>query len=176
MRLQSRHRRSDVSRKKTFRVRREHEVLQLVPRHYARIALVILIVVITMFTLCAWAWSWYLLEWREVPVVVRVADDGLVGFSTDTDELDFGTLGPGNYAERKATLVTARDARVVATVYGDVSGWIAVNGPEKVWRGGVPGELVFRLTVPEGTAPGEYDGTVRISQYRAGAFDLTPQW
>lgn len=109
--------------------------------------------------------AWYVHDVRHIPLEVNVTDQPLIGFTTDTDRLRFGTVTRGGHAERKATVVSAQDAVVFIKTTGAVGSWVSVSDNSFRIDAGVPREVLFRLTVPEGTLPGDYAGEAVITYH-----------
>jgi hypothetical protein len=107
-------------------------------------------------------WSWYVPEIKRVPMQVTVTDTRTIGFNTANDQLYFGTLTPEGFAQRQTTITPAFDSIVRIRIDGEVAGWVSVSANAIALRAGEHKDIYFRLTVPAGTAPGNYTGEAVI--------------
>jgi len=137
--------------------------MQIRPKH---LIILVLLPLAISFIVGLLFWNWYVLDERIVDIDVSVTNESLLGFNTGTDKLYFGTLARTGSSERKATAITAFDARVAIEVRGKVAQWISVSQNNFLVEPNVPQDIIFRINIPEDAMPGNYTGKATIRYYR----------
>jgi hypothetical protein len=130
------------------------------------LALLVIIPLVLSFIVGIAFWHWYILGIKIVPIDVQVTNESLLGFNADTDALHFGTLSARGSGTRKTTVVTAERAVVVIKTEGAAGKWVRVSENNILIEPNERHDIIFELTVPEGTSPGAYNGTATITYHR----------
>lgn len=88
----------------------------------------------------------------------------MAGFNLDTDKIHFGTLPPGNNAERKFEVQNIDYNRIKVNVksYGEFKDWIYVNKNNFYLGKGETEEVKVVAYVPENAEIKTYEGKLKI--------------
>ncbi len=125
------------------------------------LALIIVAMVATMLTEFLYYYFKYNYGVRQKQVYdmkIRVGD--YIGFNTDTDELNFGTVLPGGGSRRSISLVSDEPTFVIILMEGDIKKWASVSDNNFVFEGNK--SVSFMVNTPEGAEKGEYVGRAII--------------
>ena len=108
-------------------------------------------------------YSYYIVEDKEyVYMDVVVSDHG--GFNLDADALHFGMMTSPGWIDRGLIIQHGSDYPLIVdiTFTGDMKDWVEPDVSTFVLEPGEVREVNMRLSVPEGTPMGDYDGYVVI--------------
>jgi len=130
------------------------------------LAILLLAIIVLSFFVGIAFWKWYVFNVKEVPIEVSVTDSALLGFNAGTDKLYFGTLASEGYGDRKTLVVSAYDSTVVFKMRGTAGDWVTVSDNYVHLLPNGHRDVIFRLTIPAGTPPGNYTGTAIIEYHR----------
>lgn len=111
-------------------------------------------------------WNWYIIGTQQVPIVVAVTHDNVLGFNAATDKLYFGTIAPGGHAERWTHLDTSVDAVAVIRMEGDVADWMSVTRNNVRVAANQREDIIIRVTAPDDTPVGNYTGAAVITFHK----------
>ena len=89
---------------------------------------------------------------------------GYLGFTTENDDLFFGTIPPGGIAQRDLEIRNAycNKCLVVIKTEGSNSNWIQISDNKFKINQNENKPVNITVTVPEGTLEGNYNGTMKI--------------
>lgn len=133
---------------------------------HAGLALLILTPLVLSFIVGMAFWNWYVIDMKQVPIDVTVTNTSLLGFNADTDMLHFGTVNPGGGGTRKTTAVSAEQAMLIIKTKGVAGTWVRVSANNVLLSPNERKDIFFDMTVPNGTASGQYNGTAIITYHR----------
>jgi len=105
------------------------------------------------------------LEKNEIKINLDVGDH--IGFNIDNEELNFGTVTPGNHAIRNITLSSNRDFDVKVKIkVNKYKSWYSVSENDFVLNKGDNRTIVVRVDVPGDVNYGKYDAKLIMTFWK----------
>jgi len=100
---------------------------------------------------------------ENINVFINVGD--YVGFNVDTDALYFGTLPPGNSANRNINIYHDMNfpKKVIITPYGEVSEWLTFSENNFWLQPEEYKQVNIKIAVPKNMELGNYTGNISIN-------------
>lgn len=128
--------------------------------NYKKIFLVLLLILITSYSL-----YFFFFPWDEKELYINLKVENVLGFYINETALMFGTIPPGGIGSKNITLYneigTPEFVHITAT--GNISKWVRVSDNNFFLFGKTTKILQVRVYVPEEAGFGEYDGNLEIS-------------
>lgn len=128
------------------------------PRKSAMVLIPLLGIVI------AYCVYFFLFPWDCKEFYMNTKVENVIGFYINETALMFGTIPPGAVGGKQVTLHNngGTPEFVHITANGTISKWTGVSANNFIMPGMTNATLLVRVSVPEGTAFGEYDGALKI--------------
>lgn len=127
--------------------------------------LILVLIIVAMITTAITEFLYYYFKYnygvrqkQVYDMTLKVAD--YIGFNTDTDELNFGTVLPGGGSRRTVTLASDEPVFVTILIEGDIKKWASVSENNFVFTGNK--SVSFIVATPEDAEKGEYTGKAII--------------
>jgi len=105
-----------------------------------------------------------LIHSQNLDVFFRVSDERAIGINVDKGSLNFGTLGKGNFAEKKLTIFNPYNycVEVNLTKSKDVNEFLFLDEENFVLRPYESKKIFVVLNVPQNISVGNYSGFLKV--------------
>ncbi len=128
-------------------------------KKYILMILILLILILPMLLV-----RYFVKDYNEIKMDIRITDANTIGVNSDTDGLHFGRIPKGSNAFRKIHVYTEKcnKCKVSLVKTGDFKGWITISKNNFYIYNNKTEEVILNVNVPLDARMGDYNGTLKI--------------
>lgn len=124
-------------------------------KNFLILLLIVVLIFFSIFQLFYFRNFFSVKEARVLDMKLKVVG-GTVGFNTNNDSLDFGSMPPGSTVFKHVNISTTKPVLLKISLNGDVAKWVSLSDNEVIFSG--TKVIEFVASVPVTAEYGEYTG------------------